>query len=140
MQNVKPKHDESLHLISDLRKFRGRQSDRRAYDGETQAVSVRCLMSLSGHLLKPIEIRPLCFYLFYKIYCGPLCVENNNNLTIAHSSKITRSPHSAKYCRYTTYSDALKSSFIPELVPILAESFSFCAIVLITEEFIMLPV
>ena len=125
MQNIKPKHNhdkEPLHLISDLRKFRGRQSDRPAYDGETQAVLVRCLMSLSGHLLRPIEIRPLCFYLFYNIRLIVVLylLKKDNNLTIAHSSKVTRSPHSAKYCRYTTYSDALKSSFSPELVPVLA--------------------
>ena len=32
-----------------------------AGDGETQVVSARCLMSLSGHLLRPVRIGPPCF-------------------------------------------------------------------------------
>ena len=36
-------------------------------------------------------------------------------MTPAHSSKSTRSSHSAQYCRYQTYSVALKNSLPPEL-------------------------
>ena len=36
-------------------------------------------------------------------------------LTPARSLKSTRSSHSAQYCRYQTYSDALKNSFFPGL-------------------------
>ena len=79
-------------------------------------------MSLSGHLLRPIEIRPLCFYLFHKIHCGAVSVGKDYHLTFAHSSKVTRSPHvpNTVDTMYTTYSDALKGSFSPELVPMLA--------------------
>ena len=36
-------------------------------------------------------------------------------VTPAHSLKSTRASHSAQYCRYQTYSDALKNSFFLEL-------------------------
>ena len=38
-------------------------------------------------------------------------------MTNAHSSINTKSSHSARYCRYHTYSDALKSSFSPRTIP-----------------------
>ena len=54
--------------------------------------------------------------LFHKIHCGPVSIEKDKYLTPAHSLKTTRSSHSARYCRYQTYIDALKNSFFsPEL-------------------------
>ena len=44
-----------------LRKFRGQQPAGPAGDGETQVVSVKCLMSLNGHLLRPGGTSPPCF-------------------------------------------------------------------------------
>ena len=44
-----------------------------------------------------------------------MSIEKDKNLTPAHSLKATRASHSAQYCRYQTYSDALKNSFPPEL-------------------------
>ena len=44
-----------------LRMFRGQRPARPVGDGETQAVSTECLMSLNGHLLRPVGISPLCF-------------------------------------------------------------------------------
>ena len=70
-------------------------------------VSARCLMSLSGD-------RSLL--LFHKIHSGAVSIEKDKYLTPVHSLKSTRASHSAQYCRYQTYSDALKNSFFPELV------------------------
>ena len=44
-----------------LRKFRWQQPAGPAGDGETLAVSAKCLMSLSGHLLRPGGTSPPCF-------------------------------------------------------------------------------
>ena len=77
----------------------------------TSIVSARCLMSLSGHLLKPAGIGPPCSSLIRYI----LVLKKNKYLTPAHSLKSTRASHSAQYCRYQTYSDALKNSFSTEL-------------------------
>ena len=43
------------------RKIRGQQPVGPAGGGETQVVTARCLMSLSGHLLRPVGIGPPCF-------------------------------------------------------------------------------
>ena len=53
--------------------------------------------------------------LFHKIHSGAVSIEKDKYLTPAHSLKSTRSSHSAQYCRYQTYSDALKNSFFPGL-------------------------
>ena len=53
--------------------------------------------------------------IFHKIHSGAVSVEKDKYLTPAHSLKSTRSSHSAQYCRYRTYSDALKNSFFPGL-------------------------
>ena len=54
--------------------------------------------------------------LFHKIHSGAVSIEKDKYLTPASSLKSTRSSHSAQYCRYQTYSDALKNSFFsPEL-------------------------
>ena len=53
--------------------------------------------------------------LFHKIHSGAVSIEKDKYLTSAHSLKSTRASHSAQYCRYQTYSDALKNSFSPEL-------------------------
>ena len=53
--------------------------------------------------------------LFHKIHSGAVSIEKDKYLTPAHSLKSTRASHSAQYCRYQTYSDALKNSFSPEL-------------------------
>ena len=47
--------------INQIEKFRGQQPVGPAGDGVTQVVSARCLMSLSGHLLRPVGISPPCF-------------------------------------------------------------------------------
>ena len=52
--------------------------------------------------------------LFHKIHSGAVPIEKDKYLTPAHSLKSTRSSHSAQYCRYQTYSDALKNSFPPD--------------------------
>ena len=93
-----------------LRKFRGQQPTGPARDGVTRVVSVKCLMSLNGQLFRPGGTS-----LFDKIHCGAVSIENDKYLTPAHSSKTTRSSHSAQYRRHQTYSDALKNSFSPEL-------------------------
>ena len=49
--------------------------------------------------------------LFHKIHCGAVSIEKDKYMTPAHSSKTTRSSHRAQYCRFQTYSDALKNSF-----------------------------
>ena len=49
--------------------------------------------------------------LFHKIHSGAVSIEKDKNLTPAHSLKSTRASHSDQYCRYQTYSDALKNLF-----------------------------
>ena len=49
--------------------------------------------------------------LFHKVHCGVVSIDKDKYLTPAHSLKSTRSSHSAQYCRYPTYSDALTNSF-----------------------------
>ena len=51
--------------------------------------------------------------LFHKIHSGTVSIEKDKYLTPARSLKSTRSSHSAQYCRYQTYSDALKNFFSP---------------------------
>ena len=53
--------------------------------------------------------------LFHKIHSGAVSIEKDKYLTPARSLKSTRSSHSAQYCRYQTYSDALKNSLFPGL-------------------------
>ena len=53
--------------------------------------------------------------LFHKIHSGAVSIEKGKYLTPAHSLKTTWASHSAQYCRYQTYSDALKNSIFPEL-------------------------
>ena len=91
-----------------LRKFRVQHPAGPAGDGETRVVSVKCLMSLNGHLLRPL-------LLFHKIHCGAVSIEKDKYMTPAHIVKTTRSSHSAQYRRHQTYSDALKNSPPPEL-------------------------
>ena len=55
--------------------------------------------------------------LFHKIHSGAVSIEKKKYLTPAHSLKSTRSSHSAQYCRYQTYSDALQNSFLPRTIP-----------------------
>ena len=54
--------------------------------------------------------------LFHKIHSGAVSIEKDKYLTPAHSLKSTRASHSAQYCRYQTYSDALKNSFFPRTI------------------------
>ena len=51
--------------------------------------------------------------LFHKINSGAVSIEKVKYLTPAHSLISTRASHSAQYCTYQTYSDALKKSFFP---------------------------
>ena len=60
--------------------------------------------------------RPSIF-LFHKIHSGAVSIEKDKYLTPAHSLKSTRASLSAQYCRYQTYSDALKNSFFPQTIP-----------------------
>ena len=55
--------------------------------------------------------------LFHKIHSGAVSIEKDKYLTPAHSLKSTRASHSARYCRYQTYSDSLKNSFSPRIIP-----------------------
>ena len=55
--------------------------------------------------------------LFHKIHSGSESIEKDKYLTPAHSLKTTRASHSSQYCRYQTYSDALKNSFFPRTIP-----------------------
>ena len=63
-------------------------------------------MSLNGHRDRSSLL------LFHKIHSGAVSIEKDKYLTPAHSLKSTRSSHSVQYCRYQTYSDALKNSFL----------------------------
>ena len=72
--------------------------------------------------------------LFHKIHSGAVSIEKDKYLTPAHSLKSTRASHSAQYCRYQTYSDALKTSFSPELFHS-GMDFSFGVNFKTTEEF-----
>ena len=49
--------------------------------------------------------------LFHKIHSGAVTIEKDKYLTPAQILKSTRSSHSDQYCRYQTYSDALKNCF-----------------------------
>ena len=49
--------------------------------------------------------------LFHKIHSGAVSIENDKYMPHAHSLKSTRASHSAQYCRYQTYSDALRTFF-----------------------------
>ena len=71
-------------------------------------------MPLSGHLLRHVGIGPPCFS-FIKYLFGAVSIEKDMYLIPAHSLKTTSSSHSAQYCIYQTYSDALKDSFFPQL-------------------------
>ena len=53
--------------------------------------------------------------LFHKIHSGAVSIEKDKYLAPARSLKSTRSSHSAQYCSYQTYSDALKNSFFSAL-------------------------
>ena len=55
-------------------------------------------------------------FLFHKIHSGAVSIEKDKYLTPALSLKSTRSSYSAQYCRYQTYSDALKNSFFPRTI------------------------
>ena len=60
---VRPKLEYAAPIWSPYSKLQINQVEKvgPAGDGETQVVSTRCLMSLSGHLLKPVGICPPCF-------------------------------------------------------------------------------
>ena len=71
---------QSFKLVK-LRQFRGQQPAGPTGDGETQVVSAKCLISLSGHLLRPtvlfasISLDSLwCFYFFYFIKISKLAL------------------------------------------------------------------
>ena len=55
--------------------------------------------------------------LFHKIHFGAVSIEKDKYLTPAHSLKSTGASHSAQYCRYQTYRDTLKNSFLPRTIP-----------------------
>ena len=74
--------------------------------------------SLSGHLLRPVGIGPPC------LPSGAVSIEEDKYPTTAHSLKSTRASHSAQYCRYQKYSDALKNSYFQNYSTV-EGSFSF---------------
>ena len=53
-------YSKNFRLIR-LRKFRGQWPTGPAGDDETRVVSAKCLMSLNGHLLRPMGISPPTF-------------------------------------------------------------------------------
>ena len=55
--------------------------------------------------------------LFHKIHSGAVSIEKDKYLSPAHSLQSTRASHSAQFCRYQTYSDALNNSFSPKNIP-----------------------
>ena len=55
--------------------------------------------------------------LFHKIHSGAVSIVKDKYLTPAYCLKSTRASHSAQYCRYQTYSDALKNPFSPRTIP-----------------------
>ena len=55
--------------------------------------------------------------LFHKIHSGAVSIEKDKYLTSDQSLKSTRASHSAQFCRYQTYSDALKNSFSRRTIP-----------------------
>ena len=102
-----------------LRKLRGHWPAGPAGNSEIRVVSAKCSMSLNDHLLRPGGTRPPCFA-FTRFTVKQCLFKKNKYVIPAHCWKTTRSLHSAKYCRYQTYSDALKNSFkiSPELLHI----------------------
>ena len=75
-----------------------------------------------GKMLDELELPSLearmdwsSLFLFHKIHSGAVSIEIDKYLTPAHSLNSTRASHSVQYCRYQTYSDALKNSFSPKL-------------------------
>ena len=60
-------------LAQNFRLIRGMQPAGPAGDGKTQVVSEKCLVCLSGHLLRSIGISPL----FHKIHCGAVSIEKD---------------------------------------------------------------
>ena len=74
-----------------------------------------------GEMLDELELPTLgarrdrsSLLLFHKIHSGVVSIEKDKYLTPAHSLNSTMASHSAQYCRYQTYSDALKN-FSPVL-------------------------
>ena len=91
------------------------QQSEPAGDVVTQEVLATCLMSWSGHTWRiPGEESSLAF--FYKIHSGTLSLDKDIYLTPATGSMQTRAQHNSQYCRYQTYSDALKNSFFPRTI------------------------
>ena len=73
--------------------------------------------------------------LFHKIHSGAVSIKKDKYLTPAHSLKSTRSSHSTQYCRYQTYSDALKNSFFSWTIPQSNSLYPSVVNFQITEEF-----
>ena len=94
-----------------LRKFRGQQPAGPAGDGESRVVSTKCLMSLNGHLLRPIRTSPPC--LSFTRFIVEQCLLKK----ISIWPLLTRLSPSAQYCRHQTYSGTLKNSFSPRTIP-----------------------
>ena len=55
--------------------------------------------------------------LFHKIHSAAVSIQKDKYLTPAHSLKSIRASQSAHYCRYQTYSFALKNSVFPQTIP-----------------------
>ena len=55
--------------------------------------------------------------LFHKIHSGAVSIQKDKYLAPAHCLKSISALHSANYCRYQTYSCALKNSFFPRTIP-----------------------
>ena len=106
----------NLH-INQIGKFRVQRPAGPAGDGEKQVVSAKCLMNLNAW--PSLEARRDQSHLlhFHKIHCGAVSIEKDKYITHAHSLKTSRSSHCVQYCRYQTYSVALKTLLVPRTIP-----------------------
>ena len=97
-----------------LRKFRGQQPIWNCRRWQNTISFSEMLDELERPSLEARRDRSSLF-LFHKIHSGVVSIEKDKYLTHAHSLKSTRASHNAQYCRYQTYSDALKNSLFLEL-------------------------
>ena len=125
---VRPKLEYAAPILSPYSKLQINQIEK----VQRKAVRWTCRrwgnMSSVGEMLDELEWPSLeacrdqsSLLLFHKIpcICGAVSIEKDKYMTPAHSSKTTRSSHSAQYCRFQIYSNALKNSFprAPRTIP-----------------------
>ena len=83
---------------------------------EKLVASAKYSKNLNGYLLRLVWISPPCFSFIRFIVEQCRLLKKNKGMTPAHSSRTTRSSHSAQYCRFQTYSGALKN-YPPRTIP-----------------------